>query len=456
MSRSRSRRRRSRTTMLGRIRSATTAASALRVASAIGLAACLLATIATTTLPAAIVETAPDTALALSAHLPNALVEQAERARSRLLARSGSPTDNATVVSITDPSTIAAGDEADALRRAIREHAEAAIRADPLNARAYRLLAEVVPDPFRTRELMRASASRSRRETVASFWLLNDSLVRSEYSEGLRHAANLLQTAPQLADYVVAYLGTMADTPEGRTALVEGMSVRPPWRTIVMRRLPSHMKSPTAMLELMRLLRAAGSAPSDAELASTIDRLLNAGLIDMAYSAWLQQLAGEQLAALQLITNAGFEDELSGLAFDWRISAGQNAITEVRPVPDDPAQHALYVQLSSERIRFAEPSQVLRLTPARYRLTGRWRGKLMGKRGLRWHVSCLNDKRLIAQSAMLSGEVGSWTEIAFDFEIAKDGQCRGQRLRLVHDARSESERFLEGEAWFDDLSLSRL
>ncbi len=153
------------------------------------LNACLVWAVLTKSLPYVLAASAPDSALALNPNNPEALVAKAGRSRERLLSlmegerkqpnrESGraiaKPGD--TIAALpeagdetgTDPDTEG---ERRALRGEIRNLALRAIANDPLNARAYRLLAEVTDNPDNARILMNEALKRSRRETAAIFWL---------------------------------------------------------------------------------------------------------------------------------------------------------------------------------------------------------------------------------------------------------------------------------------------
>ncbi len=130
--------------------------------------------------------------------------------------------EGATIASLPKAAGGGGGDEVgpggmrEELRGQIRELASKAIANDPLNAAAYRLLAEATGDPERARGLMREAVKRSRRETAAVFWLLNDSYYRRDFPRAIEYADILVRTRPEMASYGFSYLLNISRDPGGR------------------------------------------------------------------------------------------------------------------------------------------------------------------------------------------------------------------------------------------------
>ena len=56
---------------------------------------------------------------------------------------------------------------------------------------------------------------------------------------------------------------------------------------------------------------------------------------------------------------------------------------------------------------------------------------------------------------MVLGVTRSWKEFDITFEVPAT-ECHAQQVRLVHDARSESEKLVTGSMWYDELKISRI
>jgi hypothetical protein len=345
-------------------------------------------------------------------------------------------------------------EERESLREDIRSLAQQIIANDPLNPRAFQLLAEVTAETSHVRLLMQQSLLRSRRESAAAFWLLNDSLYHRDFKAALDYADILLRTRPQLAAYVFNYLSLVAEDPEGRSLLVDELATGPVWRDQFFEALPHNAKHADTSLELIAALQDTGKPVTQKEIAPYLDFLISTGRADLAYNAWLQFLPTSQLEKVSFLSNASFESKPSGLPFDWRIADGVNAIAEIVPLPESSTQHDLHIRFGEGRVKFPDVSQIVLLTPGHFRLEGKLRGTIAGKRGLRWQLRCASGaRRVLAETEMLLGQSREWRIFTLEAEVPSLEHCRGQVLRLFHDSRSASEELLTGEVWFSDLRL---
>ncbi|MBJ7532844.1 hypothetical protein JDN40_01765 [Rhodomicrobium vannielii ATCC 17100] len=420
-------------------------------------------------LPYVLATSAPDTALALNPNNPVALVAKAEDIREQLLVLTGgagsgeSQGDTASkgdtiahLPEAEDAGIQEPGSERDALRRKIGRLAVRALANDPLNAKAYRLLAETTDDPDLVRILMREAVKRSRHETVAQFWLLNDSAYQKDFGSALDHADILLRTRPDLSPYVFAYLTAIAEDPAGFSLIVQELAKGPGWRPAFFVALPRSARQTDTHLKLMTALRGSAQPIGNSEIAPYLNALIAKNLIDAAYNAWLQFLPKDELDTLGLLTHANFERDPSGLAFDWQIGRGVNAISEFVPVGPE-GERALHVAFGTGRVKFPEVRQTVLLPPGRYRLEGKLRGWITANRGLRWQLTCASgSRRVLGETDMLIGRSQQWRIFALEADVPQTEECRGQILRFFHDSRSASEELISGEAWVAGLRLERI
>jgi hypothetical protein len=427
--------------------------------------------ILTKSLPYALAPGQTNLALTLSSNNPEALMAKAAALERRLMAlttaAAGRPEANRDEVDEGPANTLSKlpmaravestaepTEERENLREEIRSLARQIIANDPLNPRAFRLLAEVTADTSQVRLLMQQSLLRSRRESVAAFWLLNDSIYHRNFNAALDYADILLRTRPQLAPYVFNNLSLIADDAEGRGLLAEVLATGPGWREQFFEALPRNAKHADTPLELVAALQGAGKPVSQKEIAPYLDFLISTGRADLAYNAWLQFLPNSQLERVSYLSNADFESKPSGLPFDWRIADGVNATAEIVPLPGSSTQHVLHIRFGEGRVKFPDVSQIVLLTSGHFRLEGKLRGTIAGKRGLRWQLRCASGaRRVLAETEMLLGQSREWRIFTLEADAPPLEDCRGQMLRLFHDARAASEEFLTGEVWFSDLRL---
>ena len=318
-------------------------------------------------------------------------------------------------------------------------------------------MAEVTGGPDQVRLLMQEALVHSRHESVAAFWLLNDSYYRRDFKEALRYSDLLLRSRPELETYVFGYLSLIAELPGGRDLLVEQLASEPAWRSKFFVSLPAQARNVNTPLSVMMALKDAGKPIRDEEFAPYLNFLIGTDRIDHAYNAWLRFLPNARLERLGLLANASFETKPSGLPFDWEIGAGVNVMSEIVPLGKTGAGNALRIRFSDGRVRFPEISQILLLSPGRYRLEGKLRGAITGKRGLRWQLRCATgEHRVLGETDMLLGELLQWRIFSFEADVPPYAECRGETLRLFHDLRSASEELVSGEVWFSNLKLERL
>ncbi|MBC8012676.1 MAG: hypothetical protein H7X74_01095, partial [Methyloceanibacter sp.] len=417
----------------------------------------------TKSLAYALAETSPEVALWLNPNLPRALLTLANREREKLIA---SHAQTHATASLKGPAEEAApsfappseddSEERKALRAEIRALAKRAVANSPLSARAYRVLAEVTEEPEQVRLLMQEAVKRSRRESAAVFWLLNDSFERKDLADVVDKADVLLRTRPKLAPYVMNYLGQVAASPEGRQLLVPLLAGMPSWRAAFFKALPKSVRDEDTPLDLMIALQDAGSLPSTQELAPYIGVLMSKERVELAYNAWLQLVPKEKLASLSLLNNAGFAEDPSGLPFDWSIKRGQNTMVDFVSLRDSDGGRALRFSFGVGRASFPETSQILLLTPGLYRLEGTFQGLLTAKRGLRWELHCVATKSKLAETEMLFGNPQAAQSFTLEIEIPDREDCRAQKLLLYHHARSPSEELISGEIFFRGIQLVRL
>ena len=400
----------------------------------------------TKSLPYALASSSPEAALALNSSNPAALIAKAEILRTHLLKEKGAfeqagleenglakggtiaHLPEAALGSVAGPSG-----RFEDLRKKLRTVAVRAIANDPLNAKAFRLLAETANGPDTVRLLMQEAIKRSRREAVALVWLLNDSTFHKDFKAALGHADLLMRTHSELSAYVFSHLAFIAEDPEGNPLLVQELTKAPPWRASFLEALPRHVKEPGSPLNLMIALKEGGKPPANEELAPYLTFLIEKNRTDAAYNAWLEFLPESKLDALGLLTHPNFEQDPSGLPFDWHIASGLNAVAELAPLGIE-NERALHVSFGIGRVQFPEVSQIVFLPPGKYRLEGKLRGSIIAKRGLRWQFRCSQGTRQsLGETDMLLGQSQQWRVFSLNVDIPEAKDCVGQTLRLFHE-----------------------
>ena len=235
------------------------------------------------------------------------------------------------------------------------------------------------------------------------------------------------------------------------------LQTNPPWRPAFFGRLTRSITDARTPLYLLLGLQDTAHPPTQKELSSYINFLVGKQFHELAYYTWLQFLPTEELAKITPLYNPSFEKPLSGLPFDWTLAQGSGSTSEIRPRPDrgndQGDEQALFVEFTQGRAEFPGVTQLTLLGPGTYELKGKYKGLLVGKRGLVWRISCAG-KPPLAESELLRGDISQWRDFGVTFTVPTTG-CRAQQVRLELDARSASEKLISGSMWFDDLELKR-
>ncbi|MCK0206426.1 hypothetical protein MWN33_00075 [Starkeya koreensis] len=359
--------------------------------------------------------------------------------------------------------TVAAAPRTDALlaaeiaarREHIRALADAIIARAPLEAAAYRLLADGSDDPALIRQAMIDAVARSRRETVAVFWLLQHSYMDRDYPRAVAMADILLRTRPVLNRFTFSYLNSMVLAPEGREALVSALAPGPGWRMGFFRNMARPLAASNEPLLLFERLKETGAAPSDLELAPFLrQRIARDRRPDGAYNIWLQMLPGDQLLKVRPINNLDFSQDPTPLPFGWNVPRSTNAFVDFAPRPTGESGRILRVRFGLGRVTVGKVNQIAFLRPGTYRFSGQQRGSMSARRGMRWQVICFGTGMLAGQSEQLMGSPRQWRDFSFDLTIPDDGRCTAQQVRLIHDARTPSEQLASGDIQFQSLDVS--
>lgn len=411
--------------------------------SALGIV--LVWAVITTSFVAYLAEIAPESALALNESDPTALV----RRMQDLIARVPQPQDKAVDrVAMLDAAT----------KSEIRSMAEQVMVHDPLNARPFAILGRLSlseKDDGKTETLMKATVRRSLRESESAYWLFTRSVEQQNYAAAVEYADVIFRARPQVVSQIMPAIGRIAESKEGSEQLKKALGENPPWRGYIFEYLPQHVTDARTPLDLLLSVKDSPNPPAANDLRSYIDFLVSKKFYELAYYTWLQFLPPEQLDSVGYLFNGGFQTTPSGLPFDWVWPAGTGVTTDIQGRLDQIGDRALSIEFGYGRVEFRGASQLTLLAPGRYRFQGKFQGNISARRGLLWRITCLDAPSTpIGESKPVLGGATTWRDFEFQFDVPTSG-CRAQHVRLVHDARTESEQFVSGQIWYDELKISR-
>ena len=374
----------------------------LRVSVLAALAIVLVWEITSKTVGAYLAAAAPEWELAILPPRSTALLNVADQKLD------GEPKADNNVRAVAPEAAVQSPRSGPDAAEGIRKLATAALFRDPVNAHALRILGQLADRPQddeRAFRLMQTSARFSKNESIAVGWLAEKSLQKEDYGAALHYADVLLRTRPQFTPLMMPILVKIAGDSTASADLKKLLAQNPPWRGLFFGALPNSVSDARTPLDLLVALKGSSNPPTANDLRGYLDLLIQHKLYSLAYYAWLQFLPADQLGSLGLLFNGSFETEPSGLPFDWVITPGSGVTIERVPAPDHGDGHALEVSFDLGRVDFRGITQLVVLTPGKYRFDGRYMGSVMGQRGLKWRVACAGGP-VIGESANDRGEDG--------------------------------------------------
>jgi hypothetical protein len=339
----------------------------------------------------------------------------------------------------------------------IRSWVEQAILEDPLDARALRILGQLSRGTSEA-ALMQAAARRSLLESEAVYWVMRKNYEDGDYRSARRYADILLRTRPSSRTAVqaaMAVLGRIAETPGASGELKQLLASNPRWRSQFFTLLPGSISDARTPLDLLLALRDTPTPPTNSEVGPYLKFLIEREFYDLAYYTWLQFLPPEQLSKAGHLFNGSFEVVPTGLPFDWTFARESGATMEIAERTDGKGAHALFLEFGVGRVEGLSVRQMVILAPGDYQFRGTYKADIVSQRGLLWRVVCASKSwPVIGESPIIIDAKADWRDLSFSFTVPET-DCPLQSVQLSFTARSASEQFISGSAWFDDLQIVR-
>ncbi len=344
-------------------------------------------------------------------------------------------------------------------RAEAKQNALAALKAYPLEGRAYRVLGSIAEAEKNSGQALRfyqSAVHATPRDMQSHAWLLNHAIGKQNAASAVEHLDFLLRLQPELLSQLAPTVGAMAATPFTQTALIAGLQKNPPWRLPVIQALAAHSGAADHYAVFFYKLGQMAPGLTENEQAAWLRALNQGRQWSLAYLSWANQLPIERQLELGNVFNGSFEHQPLEAEFDWRFDRviGANIGLAAREGAD--GKLALRIQFDGGRVAFSSVRQTLVLPGAHYRLSGKgWAEDLRNERGLVWSVHCMGSGAVLAESQPWKGRSGGWHAFSVDFEVP-DENCPAQWLLLKLPARVASEEVIGGIIWFDALKIQRL
>jgi len=340
---------------------------------------------------------------------------------------------------------------------AARRIATEALEASPLNIRPLSALARAASadkDAAQEAAFRTLIAERTLRDFPTLLWQFEQQANRQDYPAMMETADAILRQnmAVPGALYVMNRMAALMTDEKARVPMAAKLSTPSTWRRTFLDTAASKGDI-NAFPELMALIQPDNPIRIGSSWNLYFNRLIPNGASRMAYAVWVGLIDLDPAGALGLLYNGGFEQEPTGLPFDWKITPARGM--EIVRDPDIHAEggSSLRVTFGGGETNFNNLQQTLILDPGRYRLSGQVRmDDLRNARGMRLALRCLGpDSAVVAQSPLFSG-TSDWKRFSVDFEVPPQF-CDYQTIRFELPARSNIEKRIEGSIWLDDLDI---
>ncbi len=440
-------------------------AGKLRTITFVAIGLCLIYLILTHTLIAYLADASPDRALRISPRDPVALMNTTERLLSRPTPQPSAATTDTSLYPTTAeaksrlPAEPTIGIEAELEPEQVielRARAEQALAADPLSARAIRILgqlAELEKDSTRGAALITEAVRRSKHDSLAVFMMIRRSLDAEDWDAALFYADVLMRARHDLVAAVSPVVVRLLEVPAASEKVRATIAQGPVWRSAFIEGMYRSLTNARTPLDLFMALKEAGKPPSRVELLAYLDFLIRNQFFEVAYYTWLQFLPPELMMSAGFIFNGSFDLPATGMPFDWSLPRPLGSSVEIARVPGEPTNRALRIEFGSGRVQLGNIQQRTLLAPGTYTLSGRFRGEVIGRRGTRVTVSCAaSTNQRIAESPMFVGNEPTWQTFDVTFDVPTT--CPSQMIRVIHDSRFSAEQMVKGTVWYDDIRIA--
>ncbi len=289
------------------------------------------------------------------------------------------------------------------------------------------------------------------RMAAAQYWLL-----RERWDLVLENWRIALETKQKLAAELYPVLLALAENRTTVSLLEPLLAKNPTWWPLFFRYVAENAIQTKTVKGLFILRRKSGADVTLVERKFYFQRLMKDRQWAEAYIAWLNSLPADRIQGAGLLFNGGFEYPLSNAGFDWHSIKLDGALVETAPTYGIGGERALHLVFKDNAANFKHLFQPLLLSPGAYRISGNVRlDSFRAQKGVRWQLNCENaNKTLLGESELFLG-LDQWRAFNFDVEVPEK-ECPAQRLRLVLQGQKRKSSALQGEVWFDDMSISRV
>lgn len=279
-------------------------------------------------------------------------------------------------------------------------------------------------------KLVRIAARMSLRDYLTHAWLLDYLFRTDRIDESVREADITLKQRVETWDIIGPALVILTRDRRIVRPLARTLAARPYWRGMLLQRLGTDNPHPDASYAIYRRLKELGAPADSDELAPYFRSAMGKVPINQLYTEWLSLLPrGSEKTGSTLVHDGDFAGLAAPPPFNWQLFPDSDVYAERSTGPANMGS-ALYAGYTGNRqVTFA--SQLLVLTPGRYRMTGRgYADQAVGPGYFAWQLICNTPDRV---TTLARRDLDLWpsafTQYRLDFEIPAG--CDQQRFELT-------------------------
>ena len=187
-------------------------------------------------------------------------------------------------------------------------------------------------------------------------------------------------------------------------------------------------------------------------IKSYLDFLIQQGDKQTAFAVWRDMHPGKQLEAG--VTNAGFEDELSGYGFGWRSNAIKGVEFERSSDEAVEGNYSFKVSMDgSENVNLYRPSITLPVEGGKsYLLSVYWKGEQVSTRSNPFfEILYQQDAKTKAVRSEPKRKTWDWQRVEMSFEVPEETGF--VELRLRRWKTEALDKLISGTVYIDDVQL---
>ncbi|HEC06170.1 MAG TPA: hypothetical protein ENJ12_04930 [Thiolapillus brandeum] len=334
------------------------------------------------------------------------------------------------------------------------------IRLNPGNAVPMEMLARLLFDRHQIEAademidlaVRRMPARKDIQLSAARYWV-----KRGQLSRAMENWAAVLRLDPGMGEKIYPTLTQIAENSQS-VGLFKSLAESPPnWWDDFFIYLSEHAKKLETVVTVASIRHASKITLSRVERDELVKRLQEDHQWPEAYLVWVNGLDSEERRYLGSVFDGGFELAPANTGFGWYFPENKAWLIRRKNTYGAEGEKALHIFYKGENTPVNQVYQPLLLSPGHYVMNMRTRvDRLRVQGGIRWMLRCLGDEsRVLGMGPLLVG-ASDWETHQFSFEVPNDKACTGQLLRLEIVGEDTDDRIVEGEVWFDRLSIRKI